>query len=49
MKIIKGRCGYSMAFWTVFFGFVMVPIMALGIELGHYSYARAEVSKTADA
>lgn len=49
MKIIKDRCGYSMTFWAVFFGFVMIPIMALGIELGRYFYARAEIAKAADA
>ncbi len=38
-----------MTFWTVFFGFVMIPIMALGIELGRYFYARAEIAKAADA
>ncbi|MDD5367551.1 MAG: pilus assembly protein TadG-related protein [Anaerolineaceae bacterium] len=49
MKILKDRCGYSMTFWAVFFGFVMIPIMALGIELGRYFYARAEIAKAADA
>jgi Flp pilus assembly protein TadG len=49
MKILKDRHGYSMTFWTVFFGFVMIPIMALGIELGRYFYARAEIAKAADA
>lgn len=49
MKILKDRRGYSMTFWTVFFGFVMIPIMALGIELGRYFYARAEIAKAADA
>lgn len=49
MKILKDRRGYSMTFWAVFFGFVMIPIMALGIELGRYFYARAEIAKAADA
>ncbi len=49
MKILKDRHGYSMTFWTVFFGFIMIPIMALGIELGRYFYARAEIAKAADA
>lgn len=49
MKILKDRRGYSMTFWTVFFGFIMIPIMALGIELGRYFYARAEIAKAADA
>lgn len=49
MKIIKDRRGYSMTLWAVFFGFIMVPIMALSIELGRYFYTRAEVAKAADA
>ena len=49
MKILKDRRGYSMTFWTVFFGFIMIPIMALGIEVGRYFYARAEIAKAADA
>jgi len=48
MKILKDRRGYSMTFWTVFFGFIMIPIMALGIELGRYFDARAEIAKAAD-
>jgi Flp pilus assembly protein TadG len=48
MKILKVRRGYSMTFWTVFFGFVMIPIMALGIEVGRYFYAREEIAKADD-
>jgi Flp pilus assembly protein TadG len=48
-KMIADRRGYSLTSWAVFFGFIMVPIMALGIELGRYFYARAEVAKAADA
>ena len=49
MRILKYRRGYSMTFWAVFFGLLMIPIMALGIELGRYFYARAEIAKAADA
>ncbi len=49
MKLLNDRRGYSMTFWAVFFGFVMIPIMALGIELGRYFYARAEIAMAADA
>ncbi len=49
MKILNDRCGYSLTFWTGFFGFILIPIMALGIELGRFFYARAEVAKAADA
>lgn len=48
-RMIIDQRGYSLTFWAVFFGFVMIPIMALGIELGRYFYARAEVAKAADA
>ena len=49
MKILHDRGAYSQTFWAVFFGFVLIPLMALGIELGRYYYARSEVSKAADA
>jgi hypothetical protein len=49
MNILKDRRGYSMTFLTVFFGFVLIPITALGIELGRYFYVRAEIAKAADA
>lgn len=38
-----------MTFWAVFFGLVLIPIMALSMELGRYFYAKAEVGKAADA
>jgi Flp pilus assembly protein TadG len=49
MKLIKENRAYSMTFWTIFFGFILIPILALGIELGRYFYARAEIAKAADA
>ena len=49
MKISKDNRAYSLTFWTVFFGFILIPILALSIELGRYFYARAEVAKAADA
>ncbi len=49
MRLSQDTRAYSLTFWTVFFGFILIPIMALGIELGRYYYARAEVSKAADA
>jgi hypothetical protein len=41
--------GYSLTFWTILFGFIMIPILALSIELGRYFYARAEITKAAAA
>ncbi len=49
MNLLRDRRGYSLTFWTVFLGFIMIPIMALSIELGRYFYARAEIAKSADA
>ena len=49
MKLFKDRRGYSLTFWTIFFGFILIPIFALSIELGRYFYARAEIAKAADA
>ena len=40
---------YSMTFWAVFIGFVLIPTFALAIELGRYFYAISEVAKAADA
>jgi uncharacterized membrane protein len=47
--LIRDRRAYSMTFWTVFIGLVLIPIFALSIELGRYFYAIAEVQKAADA
>jgi Flp pilus assembly protein TadG len=49
LKLLHDKHAYSLTFWTVFFGFILIPIMALGIELGRYFYARAEIAKSADA
>ncbi|MBI9049998.1 MAG: hypothetical protein JEZ00_11295 [Anaerolineaceae bacterium] len=47
--LIQDRRGYSLTFWAVFIGLVLIPIFALSIELGRYFYAIAEVQKAADA
>ncbi len=45
----RDQRGYSMTFWAVFIGFVLIPTFALAIELGRYFYAISEVAKAADA
>ena len=45
----KDTRAYSLTFWAIFIGFVMMPIMAMTIELGRYFYARAQISAAADA
>ena len=49
MNLLKDRRGYSLTFWTIFFGFILIPILALSIDLGRYFYARSEIAKAADA
>ena len=45
----RDQRGYSMTFWAVFIGFVLIPALAFAIELGRYFYAISEVAKAADA
>lgn len=45
----RDRRGYSMTFWAIFIGLVLIPALALAIELGRYFYAISEVAKAADA
>jgi Flp pilus assembly protein TadG len=47
--LVRDRRAYSLTFWAVFIGLVLIPIFALSIELGRYFYAIAEVQKAADA
>lgn len=49
MKLLNDRRGYSLTIWTIFFGFILIPILALSLELGRYFYAQAEIAKAADA
>jgi len=41
--------GYAMAFWAIFLGTVIVPLMVLSWDVGRLFYARGEVQKAADA
>jgi uncharacterized membrane protein len=38
-----------MAFWAIFLGTVMVPLMVLAWDVGRLFYARGEIQKAADA
>ena len=38
-----------MAFWAIFLGTVMVPLMVLAWDVGRLFYARGEIQKVADA
>jgi len=39
IKLLRDRRGYSMTFWAVFIGLVLIPALAFAIELGRYFYA----------
>jgi hypothetical protein len=41
--------GYATAFWAVFIGAVMIPLLVLVWDVGRLFYARGEVQKAADA
>ena len=48
-RFFNGRRAYAMTFWAVYIGFILIPALALAIELGRYFYAISEVAKAADA
>lgn len=47
--MLRDRRAYSMTFWAVFIGFVIVPLMALSIEISRYWFARGQIAAAADA
>ena len=48
-NLLRDKRAYSMTFWAVFIGFVMIPLMALGIELGRFFFSRSQIAAAADA
>jgi hypothetical protein len=49
MKLLRDRRAYSSTFWALFIGVVVLPLFALGFDVGRYLYARQEIGKAADA
>ena len=49
MKMLRDRRAYSSTFWALFIGVVVLPLFALGFDVGRYLYARQEIGKAADA
>ena len=41
--------GYAMAFWAIFMGAVIMPLLVLSWDVGRLFYARGEIQKAADA
>ena len=48
MKILRDRRGFSIAWWGVFFAFVLVPLVVLSMGVGRWAVAAAEVQEGAD-
>lgn len=49
VKRLHDNRGYSMTFWAVFIGLVMVPTMSLAIEVGRFFFTRSQIAAAADA
>jgi hypothetical protein len=47
--MLRDRRAYSSTFWAFFIGIVVLPLFALGFDVGRYLYARQELGKAADA
>lgn len=48
-RLFRDKRGYSMTFWAIFIGLVMVPMMALSIEVARYWFARGQIAAASDA
>lgn len=48
-RMIQDRRAYSMTFWAVFFAFVVIPMMALSMEIGRFWIARSQIAAASDA
>lgn len=47
--LLLEKRAYSMTFWAIFIGIVIVPMMALSIEVARYWFARGQIAAAADA
>lgn len=48
LRSLRDKRGFSLAFWTSFFTFLLVPILWMAIGIGRYAIAAAEVQEAAD-
>ena len=46
--ILRDRRGFSVAWWSVFCAFILVPLVVLAMGAGRYAVATAEVQEAAD-
>ncbi len=48
-RLVRDKRGYSMTFWAVYIGAVIVPLIALSTGLGRIFFTRAQLAAAADA
>jgi uncharacterized membrane protein len=48
-KMLRDKRGYSTLFWATFFGLVLIPMLALSIEVGRFFFSRSQIAAAADA
>lgn len=48
-RMMQDHRAYSMTFWAVFFAFVVIPMMALSMEIGRFWIARSQIAAASDA
>lgn len=48
LRLLRDQNGYSLTFWTSFFTFLLIPMLWMGIGIGRYAVAAAEVQEAAD-
>lgn len=49
LKLLRNKKAYDTLFWTVFYTFCLIPILALAIELGRFYIARTQIAAAADS
>lgn len=45
----RGQAGYSMAWWAVFFAFVLLPLMSLAVDITRLLFVRTDLQTSVDA
>jgi uncharacterized membrane protein len=48
-NLLRDKRAISATFWALFFGFCLVPLLALGTEMGRYFFARSQIAAAADS
>lgn len=48
-KVLLDKRGYSTAFWASFFALVLVPMLALSMEVGRFFFTRSQIAAASDS